>query len=312
MSQSKRLASLLVCASLAGAATVMAGDPASRLAASDEPCANVPLACGRIAFVSDRDGNPEIYSVHVDGTGIERLTNAPAVDDQPSWSPDGRRIAFVSDRSGSREIYVMNADGSNVVRRTFSFYSADPSWSPDGTKIAYAAFGNGSMNIWVVSPDAGGPGPTLLFEAPGWDAEPAWSPDGTRLALVSDWHAYDTMYDIYLINADGSGFTALTGDMFDRIEYFNPSWSPSGSSLAVGIAQDMGPSGYVTTLGIMNDDGSGLTPLAPAATWTTSSWSPDGQRIAFTSRSGDVAWIAADGSAKGLIVSNGWNPSWQR
>ena len=161
-------------------------------------------------------------------------------DDEPAWSPDGQRIAFVSARSGSGEIYVMNADGSNVVQRTFSGgYSEDPAWSPDGTKIAYATLSNGSANLWVVSPDAGGR-PTLLFAAPGWDAQPAWSPDGARLALVSDWYAYDFVYDIYLIDADGSGFTALTGDIFDHIDYVRPSWSPSGAKLAVGITERVG------------------------------------------------------------------------
>jgi Tol biopolymer transport system component len=50
--------------------------------------------------------------MNADGSGQINLTNNPAADDVPSWSPDGRRIAFASDRDGNREIYVMNADGS--------------------------------------------------------------------------------------------------------------------------------------------------------------------------------------------------------
>lgn len=131
-------------------------------------------AAGKIAFVSSRDGNPEIYTINTDGTDLTRLTNDPAVDEEPAWSPDGQRIAFVSERSGvGSALYVMNADGSNVIRRTFSSlvssgFASNPSWSPDGTKIAYSDLSNGSANLWVVSPNAGGPGPTLLFEAPGW------------------------------------------------------------------------------------------------------------------------------------------------
>jgi len=286
-----------------------------------EPCANPPEASERIAFVSARDGDPEIYSVNVDGSCVERLTNSPQDDDEPAWSPDGERIAFVSARNGSREIYVMNADGSNVVQRTFSssWGSDHPAWSPDGSRIAYTAVSNGSANLWVVSADAGGPGPTLLFEAPGWDAQPAWSPDGTHLVLVSDWHAYDFVLDIYIINADGSGFTALTGDIFDQTDYVRPSWSPSGAKLVVGIRRRVGFDDYDTTVGVMNPDGSGLTRLAWAGIGTymttSNSWSPDGRLIAFTSMAGgarDIEWVMADGSAKGLIVSDGWNPSWRR
>ena len=121
---------------------------------------------GDIVFVSTRDGNPEIYSVNADGTNLTRLTNNPANDDAPVWSPDGKRIAFASDRDGSWEIYVMNADGTNVVRRTFSAsYSRDPCWSPDGNRIVYSTLSNLALNIWTVNPDSGSP--ALLLEMRG-------------------------------------------------------------------------------------------------------------------------------------------------
>ena len=66
----------------------------------------------QIAFISDRDGNFEIYVV--DAGGIKeplRLTNNPGSDRSPSWSPDGGKIVFHSDRHGNYEIYVMHADG---------------------------------------------------------------------------------------------------------------------------------------------------------------------------------------------------------
>ncbi len=67
----------------------------------------------RVAFMSARDGNWEVYAVNLDGSGLKRLTNNGAQDGLPTWSPDGRSIAFVSNRSGNWAIWVMNADGSD-------------------------------------------------------------------------------------------------------------------------------------------------------------------------------------------------------
>jgi Tol biopolymer transport system component len=118
------------------------------LAALSFPCRCGPTpGGGRIAFVSDRDGNPEIYVINADpstgsghsGSGVTRLTNNPAEDRCPSWSPDGSRITFDSDRDGNREIYVMNADpsagsghsGSGQTNLTNSpAPDAWPSWGP--------------------------------------------------------------------------------------------------------------------------------------------------------------------------------------
>jgi WD40-like Beta Propeller Repeat/PKD domain len=269
---------------------------------------NQPLACNdcKIAFVSDRDGNADIYSCNADGSNILRLTYDTGTDDEPAWSPDRSRIAFISDRTGNSELYIMNADGSNVIRKTFSgTYSQNPTWSPDGSKVAYSTLSNGSSNIWVITVIGGSP--SLVFETPGYDVHPAWSPDGTKIALVSDWAAYDFVYDIYTINTDGSGFTALTGNIFDNSDYQHPSWSPNGMKLAIAINN--------TQVGVMNSDGSGLIIIrSGAAAWTRTSWSGNGTIIVYTSLSGsrrDVSWVSTDGSAWGTIVTNGWNADWQ-
>ena len=85
----------------------------------------------KIVFESRRDGNREIYVMNSDGSEQTRLTNNPALDNCPSWSPDGSKIAFWSERDGNCEIYVMNADGSEQKRLTnnpaFDGYSF---WSP--------------------------------------------------------------------------------------------------------------------------------------------------------------------------------------
>ena len=70
--------------------------------------------CEKIAFVSDREGNKDIYVMDPDGSNVVRLTDHSADDYSPDWSPDGSRIMFLSARYDRTGLYVMNADGSNI------------------------------------------------------------------------------------------------------------------------------------------------------------------------------------------------------
>ena len=93
----------------------------------------------RLAFTSNRDGNPELYIMNVDGSNIRRLTNHPAIDTTPTWSPTGTQIAFTSDRGGAPSIWVVGVDGLGLRRMSFD-NSDRPTWSPAPyNEIAYAA-----------------------------------------------------------------------------------------------------------------------------------------------------------------------------
>ncbi len=174
---------------------------------------------GRIAFRSSRDGNAEIYVMNADGSGQIRLTDNPASDGSPAWSPDGTRIAFTSERDGNWEIYVMNADGNKQTRLTDNLAEDRyPAWSPDGTRIAFQSERDGNDEIYVMNDD--GSDQTRLTDNPAPDIRGAWSPDGKRIAFYS---YRDGNWEIYVMNADGSAQTRLTTDPADDVA---PAWSP--------------------------------------------------------------------------------------
>ena len=93
----------------------------------------------RVAFMSARDGNWEVYTINLDGSGLRRLTNSGALDGLPTWSPDGLSIAFVSNRTGAWAIWAMNADGSSQ-RKLFDLGGGYGSGSHDWTteRISWA------------------------------------------------------------------------------------------------------------------------------------------------------------------------------
>jgi hypothetical protein len=198
-------------------------------AAASEPA-------GTIAFVSDRDGNNEIYLMQPDGSAPRNLTQHPASDTWPAWSPDGSQLAFISDRDGNDELYVMRADGSGVRRLTErATPERQPAWSPDGTRIAFASDLGASTDIFVLRLDASNrPAPRNLTNAPAVNEAPAWSPDGTQIAFVSS--RDDGEWEVYTMQADGSDQRNLTntnlGD--DR----DPAWSPDGRRIAFVSTRD--------------------------------------------------------------------------
>ncbi len=129
--------------------------------------------------------------------------------------------------------------------------------------------------------------PTRVGYDRGWNAHPAWSPDGGQIAFVSDWRAFDFLFDVYVMNADGSNITTLfAGPFFSRdgqIFYFQPSWSPDGRKIAVVVCGYAWDNCYPSSsIAIANGDG--LTTLVQAGGFARPTWSPDGSTIAFSSR----------------------------
>jgi len=312
------------------------------IGASVSPSASAsPGPAGKIAFTSNRTGNPEIYVMNADGSGQTNVSHGPGDFNGPgAWSPDGSRIAFTSDRDGKGEVYVVNVDGSGLTN-----VSNDPcgafslAWSPDGSRIAFisgpvsfkgltppAAVGCVST-IYVV--DADGSGLTNLTSGPASAEYGGWSPDGTRFAFTSD---RDGNKEIYVVNADGSGLTNVSNDPGFNTFSDNPgnglsAWSPDSSRISF-ISQCKVVGGKVG-LYVVNADGSGLTYLGLppfdavggnagcAPTYdgpsllggvTYASYAPDGARDALVVGDGrgnlEIYVVNADGSGLTRLTNN--------
>ena len=200
----------------------------------------------QIAFVSHRDGNPEIYVMDIDGNNQRNLTNHPDKDWSPSWSPDGKRIVFRSNRDGhvvnnipAYEIYVMDTDGGNLQNLTNNPNNdSSPSWSPDGKRIAFASWDGEFIDfvvdfeIYVMDTDGGNL--QNLTNNPNDDRYPSWSPDGERIVFVSQRPGhfkgeFGITSEIYVMDADGGNQQRLTEN---RQNDRSPSWSPDGERIA--------------------------------------------------------------------------------
>jgi Tol biopolymer transport system component len=189
----------------AGTASITAFNPPPGGGVSGDLAFSV-LPVGQIAFDAWRTGDGEIYVMNADGSDQVNLTNSPAWDIFPVWSPDGSKLAFTSTRDGNFEVYVMNADGTGQVNLTNSPGSdGTPAWSPDGSQIAFRSARDGNGEIYLVNAD--GTGQVNLTNSPGSDGNAAWSPDGSQIAFGSD---RDGNGEIYVMNADGTGQVNLT------------------------------------------------------------------------------------------------------
>ncbi len=107
----------------------------------------------KIIFVSNRNGNLDIYAMNVDGTEVKQITSSASNEAYPSVSPDGKKIAFASNRDGNWEIYVMDYDGreEDAVRLTYN--NTDdlyPSFTADSKHIVFQSNRDGNSELYMV------------------------------------------------------------------------------------------------------------------------------------------------------------------
>ena len=275
-----------------------------RLAASLLVIITVLLAMGcsgggqeKIAFVSDRDGDPEIYIMNVDGSKQTPITNNGAVDEAPRFSPDKKWVAFVSEESGNREINRMELGKKEPLsdRLTHS-PGADGMhrWSPDGRRIAFVSNRDRQPEIYLM--DANGSNFTRVTSDPTQPLLHDWSPDGQWIAFTIDGSGEEQ--GIITRNPDGVNILQLTKGLD-----YDVTWSRDGQRIVLTSERDDNPEIYV-----MNADGSGQTRLTHNTTPDFQpSWSPDGKQLVLVSeRDGnpEIYVMQADGAAQIRLTFN--------
>jgi TolB protein len=255
-----------------------------------------------IVFTSDRNGSADLYRVKPDGSGLERLTDSPAYDDQAAFSPDGKQLVFVTTRSGGRaNLWTLDLQtGRAKALTTGAGGDFRPNWSPDGRWIAFSSdrgstmpFGRGRWEhqqiaaLYVVHPD--GSGLKRITEAANFCGSPKFSGDSRRLVAYcmdgedtleirrpnprhESEHDTRPMLETRLVTIDlASG--AMSDIAAGPGPKFNPSWLPGAG--AVGYIRKGVPDAGIYYTG----GGKG-----PKGDVRAAAWSPDGKRVAFHRR----------------------------
>jgi Tol biopolymer transport system component len=306
-----------LCLILLAFAALVPSKAAARREGASQAAALAARSNGKIAFSTTRDGNSEVYVMNADGSGQTRLTNDPAFDGDPAWSPDGARLLFVSTRDGNEELYVMNADGSSQTRLTNNnTLDRTPVWSPDGAQIAFAS-NRDSVLFDIFIMNANGSSPVNISRGLGAAdyQEPDWSPDGTRIACSQALVQNNVRgpSGVLVMNTSGNNQTRLT--LAGNTDV-NPRWSPDGAKLVFSSDRlnNFGP----LEIFLMNPDGSNQQRLTNNTGENSRPfWSPDGARILFQSNKGlsfDLYVMNADGSNQASLFLNTtdeFQPVWQ-
>ncbi|MDX1502591.1 MAG: hypothetical protein R3325_09515 [Thermoanaerobaculia bacterium] len=217
-----------------------------------------------IVYTSKADGPGEIWRRPLGRGEAANLTNHPADDSGPVWSPDGARIAFFSLRDAEKpELYLMDLESGSVERLTDNaLHDSGAAFSPDGGRIVWTRYFPASGEDQsgageIVELDLATRRERRLTRLGGYNGGLSFSPDGSALAFH---RVADGRSEIWLAAADGSDAHPITDTYVDE---YSPVWSPDGGWLAVtsGVEHD----GRGTfDLWLMRPDGSGARVINPA------------------------------------------------
>ena len=228
---------------------------------------------------------------------LSALLASPALATYPG---DVGRLAFaMTDANFNADIYTALPNGSSVKRLTTDpGFDACAAYSADGQSIAFCSDRTGAFEIWAM--DKNGHGQHAVTNTGGYAVFPDWSPDGRKIAF-DGFQGSDPNDEIYVVNANGGGLTALTSCAGYGAGCFNsyPAWSPDGRRIVFIHEDDSDADGNPINeqVWVMSANGSDKTQLTfgPAGHDQTPDWSPDGRKIAYM-EDGHIFTMRADGS----------------
>ncbi|MBN1571224.1 MAG: PD40 domain-containing protein [Acidobacteria bacterium] len=165
-------------------------------------------------------GDTDIFISKLDGSDRRNITNNPALDTSPVWSPSGKQIAFSSSREGrGGQIFICDVDGSNVRRIVKEGGdAASPAWSPDGRWLAFQWKPHLSTNYDLFMADVAGGSIRQLTSGAGSNESPSWAPDGRHLAFQSNRNGGTHVYIMLLGDSNPRKITAQGSNT-------SPAWS---------------------------------------------------------------------------------------
>ncbi|HPU25495.1 MAG TPA: DPP IV N-terminal domain-containing protein [Phycisphaerae bacterium] len=246
-----------------------------------------------LVFASTRhSAQPDLYLKTVDGRAVTQLTDDPAGDVQPCFSPDGQYVAFASHRSGNWDLWIVGLQGGRATQITHSpQHEVHPSFSPDGRQLAYCLFNQRTetWELWVLS--LAHPESKKMI---GLGLFPRWSPKSDSIVYQKARERGGRWFSIWRVDLrNGEPGFPVELAASSEMALIQPSWSPDGAWITYGTAQlgtgdsvSEASGGETMTRGdiwVIRADGSSAMQLTDSGVNFGSVWGPDG-RIYFTSR----------------------------
>ncbi len=219
------------------------GGPATRIATGHFNAAPAWGPVG-IAFASNRDGNFDLYLMDPTGANVRRLTNNPAYEVNPTWSPDGQHLAYLGEQDGRIWIFTLaltpGAQPQLVATADQPYSNGTLAWSPDGSRFAFVVLENQVTNVETVAVDGSDPRRLTNYADPQTTAgNPIWGPNGSVIYVVQDEHG--TVQRLVARQADGRQIAPLLPPPSLSPERF-PALAPGTSTLAF-ISDQAGAAG---------------------------------------------------------------------